>query len=273
MLDVETLATFYGADVDELHLAFNFVFLLSDFSVAALAPVVAETEARLPEHAWPVWTLGNHDITRYPTRWGGGDARAGALRADAAHDPARHAGRLLRRRAGDARDLHPARPRRRPRGPPRHRPRRPRRRSHADAVARRAGPGLHAVRRRAVAALRRRALASTSTPSARTATRRCGCATTSSRCAARSRTCGRARMPRSAPPTRSGCIAAARPSWWRSTSATPMPPCRFGDRRRRHSRARDGEAVEGTLALGPRGRGRAASERPRALAPLRGRWQ
>jgi alpha-glucosidase len=76
VLDVETLASFYGAaDVDELHLAFNFVFLLSDFSVGALAPVVAETEARLPEHAWPVWTLGNHDITRYPTRWGGGDAR------------------------------------------------------------------------------------------------------------------------------------------------------------------------------------------------------
>jgi alpha-glucosidase len=76
VLDVETLASFYGAaDVDELHLAFNFVFLLSDFSVGALAPVVAETEARLPKHAWPVWTLGNHDITRYPTRWGGGDAR------------------------------------------------------------------------------------------------------------------------------------------------------------------------------------------------------
>jgi alpha-glucosidase len=72
--DVETLAGFYGSDgVDELHLAFNFVFLLADFTVATLAPVVASTEAALPAHAWPVWTLGNHDVTRFPTRWAGGD--------------------------------------------------------------------------------------------------------------------------------------------------------------------------------------------------------
>jgi alpha-glucosidase len=67
--DVETLARFYGDGVDELHLAFNFVFLLSQFGVDTLAPIVAETEARLPEHAWPVWTLGNHDLTRFATRW------------------------------------------------------------------------------------------------------------------------------------------------------------------------------------------------------------
>jgi alpha-glucosidase len=71
--DLETLATFYGDGVDELHLAFNFVFLLGDFDVATLGPVVAETEAKLPEHAWPVWTLGNHDLTRFPTRWAHGD--------------------------------------------------------------------------------------------------------------------------------------------------------------------------------------------------------
>jgi alpha-glucosidase len=71
--DVQTLASFYGDGVDELHLAFNFVFLLSEFSVASLAPVVASTEALLPAHAWPVWTLGNHDVTRFPTRWTHGD--------------------------------------------------------------------------------------------------------------------------------------------------------------------------------------------------------
>jgi alpha-glucosidase len=73
--DIETLASFYGRDgVDELNLAFNFVFLLAEFDVATLAPIVARTEELLPEHAWPVWTLGNHDITRFPTRWAGGDA-------------------------------------------------------------------------------------------------------------------------------------------------------------------------------------------------------
>jgi alpha-glucosidase len=71
--DVETLASFYGNGVDELHLAFNFVFLLATFDVATLAPIVARTEELLPEHAWPVWTLGNHDIMRFPTRWARGD--------------------------------------------------------------------------------------------------------------------------------------------------------------------------------------------------------
>jgi len=72
--ELETLVSFYGEDgVDELHLAFNFVFLLAPFDVATLAPIVARTEELLPEHAWPVWTLGNHDITRFPTRWAGGD--------------------------------------------------------------------------------------------------------------------------------------------------------------------------------------------------------
>jgi alpha-glucosidase len=72
--ELETLVSFYGEDgVDELHLAFNFVFLLAPFDVETLAPIVARTEELLPEHAWPVWTLGNHDITRFPTRWAGGD--------------------------------------------------------------------------------------------------------------------------------------------------------------------------------------------------------
>jgi alpha-glucosidase len=73
--DVETLATFYGTGVDELHLAFNFVFLFGEFTAATLAPVVARTEDLLPAQAWPVWTLGNHDVTRFPTRWGEGDER------------------------------------------------------------------------------------------------------------------------------------------------------------------------------------------------------
>jgi alpha-glucosidase len=73
VLDLEQLVRFYGDGLDELHLAFNFVFLLADFEAGQLAPIVAETEALLPEHAWPVWTLGNHDMERFPTRWTRGD--------------------------------------------------------------------------------------------------------------------------------------------------------------------------------------------------------
>ena len=46
---------------------------MADFEAAQLAPIVAETEALLPEHAWPAWTLGNHDVARFPTRWARGD--------------------------------------------------------------------------------------------------------------------------------------------------------------------------------------------------------
>jgi alpha-glucosidase len=77
--DVETLASFYGTGADELHLAFNFVFLLASFDAATLAPVVARTEELLPAAAWPVWTLGNHDVTRFPTRWADGDERRARL--------------------------------------------------------------------------------------------------------------------------------------------------------------------------------------------------
>ena len=76
---IEELATFYGSGVDELHMAFNFVFLEARFEAGTLAPIVARTEELLPREAWPVWTLGNHDLTRYPTRWAQGDQRRARL--------------------------------------------------------------------------------------------------------------------------------------------------------------------------------------------------
>jgi alpha-glucosidase len=69
---VELMAAFYGTGEDELHLAFNFPFVYTDFDTR-LAVVVAETEALLPRTAWPVWTGSNHDAGRFPTRWCRGD--------------------------------------------------------------------------------------------------------------------------------------------------------------------------------------------------------
>jgi len=71
---VERLVEFYGSGEDELHLAFNFVFLEAPFE-PSLADVVDRTEALVPPMSWPVWTLGNHDVKRFPTRWCGGDER------------------------------------------------------------------------------------------------------------------------------------------------------------------------------------------------------
>jgi alpha-glucosidase len=75
VMDLERLARFYGSGSDQLHLAFNFPFTFSKLDASALAEVVARTEAILPQVAWPVWMLSNHDIIRFPTRMCGGDAR------------------------------------------------------------------------------------------------------------------------------------------------------------------------------------------------------
>jgi len=74
--DLAALASYYGHG-DELDLAFNFVFLFAEFEARALAGAVDRTLAALPAGACPVWTASNHDVSRFPTRWCGGDeARA-----------------------------------------------------------------------------------------------------------------------------------------------------------------------------------------------------
>ncbi len=67
-------ASFYG-DGDELNLAFNFMLLHADFDARQLRDAVEHAESILPGNAWPVWTLGNHDTHRFPTRWCEGDPR------------------------------------------------------------------------------------------------------------------------------------------------------------------------------------------------------
>jgi alpha-glucosidase len=72
--DLSALANYYG-DGDELHLNFNFPFLHQQFEASALRDVVERTEAALGPERWPVYTAGNHDVSRFPTRWCGGDER------------------------------------------------------------------------------------------------------------------------------------------------------------------------------------------------------
>jgi len=73
--DLRTLGGFYGADLDELHLAFNFPFLNAPFDAAAMRDVVERTNALLPLGAWPAWTGSNHDMSRFATRWAHDDPR------------------------------------------------------------------------------------------------------------------------------------------------------------------------------------------------------
>ena len=68
-----TLMEFYGNGRNELHGGFNFVFINAPFEAGALRTVVEDTEALLPDGAWPIWTASNHDVSRLATRWAAGD--------------------------------------------------------------------------------------------------------------------------------------------------------------------------------------------------------
>ncbi len=72
--DLDRLASYYGRN-DELQLAFNFPFVFAPFTAEALSTVVADSLDKLPPGECAVWTASNHDISRFPTRWAGGDDR------------------------------------------------------------------------------------------------------------------------------------------------------------------------------------------------------
>jgi alpha-glucosidase len=70
---------------DELHMAFNFTLLFQGWDADGIRNAIDTSRAALAEvGAPPTWVLENHDVTRLPTRYGGGAeglrrARAAAL--------------------------------------------------------------------------------------------------------------------------------------------------------------------------------------------------
>ncbi|MGB9631782.1 MAG: alpha-amylase family glycosyl hydrolase [Chloroflexaceae bacterium] len=68
---VEELVTYYGANLDEVHLPFNFnLITLPEWSAAGVRDLVERYERALPPGAWPNWVLGNHDRSRIASRPG-----------------------------------------------------------------------------------------------------------------------------------------------------------------------------------------------------------
>jgi alpha-glucosidase len=75
---LSNLVRYYGND-DELHMPFNFNFLRQPWSAEKFKGVVEEWERLLPSHAWPDYTLTNHDRSRAASRYGPRRARVAAL--------------------------------------------------------------------------------------------------------------------------------------------------------------------------------------------------
>jgi len=75
VLELDELMPFYGTGRDELHLAFNFLFVHADLDAAQMREIVEGVEAGLPPDAWAVYTGSNHDAGRLATRWAMDDER------------------------------------------------------------------------------------------------------------------------------------------------------------------------------------------------------
>ena len=67
-----------------LHLAFNFEFTRQPWRPRAFLEAIRRYEAGLAAGAWPCYVLGNHDLARFPSRFGGGPASDARARVAAA---------------------------------------------------------------------------------------------------------------------------------------------------------------------------------------------
>jgi alpha-glucosidase len=65
-------ATYCGRN-DELHLAFNFMFLFSPWKAERFFQIVKDFESALGDDNWPNYTLSNHDFPRHITRYEKGE--------------------------------------------------------------------------------------------------------------------------------------------------------------------------------------------------------
>ena len=67
-LPIERLVAYYGKNLSGAHLPFNFQLIHTAWTASAVAKLVSEYEAALPQGGWPNWVLGNHDQPRIAGR-------------------------------------------------------------------------------------------------------------------------------------------------------------------------------------------------------------
>ncbi len=79
MPDPKEWATYYGTNLDELHMPFNFYFIRAPWDAQTIRAIVDDMETLLPPGAWPNYVLGNHDRRRVASRLGPDEARLAAM--------------------------------------------------------------------------------------------------------------------------------------------------------------------------------------------------
>lgn len=66
---LKTMAEYVSGD-KRLHMGYSFTLLTDEFSTTNIRQAVESLESTLTD-GWPCWSLGNHDVARVLSRWGG----------------------------------------------------------------------------------------------------------------------------------------------------------------------------------------------------------
>jgi alpha-glucosidase len=77
--DWEEWVSYYGRDLDELHMPFNFHMLGAPWEAQVIRKIVDKLEDTLPPGAWPNYVFGNHDESRLASRIGSKQSRVAAM--------------------------------------------------------------------------------------------------------------------------------------------------------------------------------------------------
>jgi alpha-glucosidase len=79
-LPMERMVRYYGEQLDEIHLPFNFqLVIMPTWDASAIRQIVDTYAGALPTGAWPNWVLGNHDRRRIATRVGREQAKVAQM--------------------------------------------------------------------------------------------------------------------------------------------------------------------------------------------------
>jgi glycosidase len=70
IFDWQEWVSYYGKDLDEFHLPYNFTLLGVEWKADKIREKIDQLESVLPQGAWPSYVLGNHDEKRLASRIG-----------------------------------------------------------------------------------------------------------------------------------------------------------------------------------------------------------
>ncbi len=79
VFDLPEWASYYGKNLDQFHMPFNFHLMAAQWDAPSTRAMVENVLEHIPVDAWTNWLLGNHDEVRLATRLGLADARIAAI--------------------------------------------------------------------------------------------------------------------------------------------------------------------------------------------------